>query len=157
MVFILSSLWWRRIRGLWKLPGGRDWLWVKLGLALVDKAMLSKSLIQFSADEWGCVPSLYFGLRPNYGRGNDLAPKGLLPACCGSLDGCSQRPWPHGRPLLTHASAETPGHSQASLAQSPVGSLLRSPGSWCAQVFVVPSKSLFPLGFSVPLPDPQVR
>ena len=28
---------------------------------------------------------------------------------------------------------ETPGHSQASLAQSLVGSLLLSPGSWCAQ------------------------
>ena len=24
MVFILSALWWRRIRGLWKLPDGRD-------------------------------------------------------------------------------------------------------------------------------------
>ena len=77
---------------LWKLPGGRDWLWVKLGLALVDKAMLSKSLIQFSADEWGCVPSLYFGLRPNYGRGNDPAPIGLMPACHGSQDCCSQCP-----------------------------------------------------------------
>ena len=39
-----------RIRGLWKLPDGRDWLWGKLGLALVGKAMLNKSLIQFSAD-----------------------------------------------------------------------------------------------------------
>ena len=38
-----------RIRGLWKLPDGRDWLWGKLGLAL-GKAMLKKSLIQFSAD-----------------------------------------------------------------------------------------------------------
>ena len=28
---------------------------------------------------------------------------------------------------------ETPGHSQASLGQSLVGSLLLSPGSWCAQ------------------------
>ena len=28
---------------------------------------------------------------------------------------------------------ETPGHSQASLDQSPVGSLLLSPGSWCKQ------------------------
>ena len=43
---------------LWKLPDGRDWLWGELGLALVGKAMLSKSLIQFSADGWGCVPSL---------------------------------------------------------------------------------------------------
>ena len=58
-----------RIRGLWKLPGGRDWLWVKLGLALVGRAMLSKSSIQLSADEQGCVSSL-FGLRPNYGRGD---------------------------------------------------------------------------------------
>ena len=38
---------------------------------------------------------------------------------------------------------ETPGHSQASLAQSLVESLLLSPGSWCTQDFFVPSKSLF--------------
>ena len=31
---------------------------------------------------------------------------------------------------------ETPRHSQASLAQCPVGSLLLSPGSWCSQGFV---------------------
>ena len=31
---------------------------------------------------------------------------------------------------------ETPGHSQASLGQSLAGSLLLSPGSWCAQDFV---------------------
>ena len=31
---------------------------------------------------------------------------------------------------------ETPGYSQASLGQSLVGSLLLSPGSWCAQGFV---------------------
>ena len=28
--------------------------------------MLSKSLIQFSVDGWGCVPSLLPGLRPNF-------------------------------------------------------------------------------------------
>ena len=33
--------------------------------------MLSKSLIQFSIDGWGCVPSLLFELRPNYGGGNE--------------------------------------------------------------------------------------
>ena len=37
---------------------GKDRLWVKLGLDLVGGAMFSKSLIQFSADGWGCVPSL---------------------------------------------------------------------------------------------------
>ena len=31
---------------------------------------------------------------------------------------------------------ETPGHSQTSVAQSLVGSLLLSPGSWCTQGFV---------------------
>ena len=31
---------------------------------------------------------------------------------------------------------ETPGHSQASLGQSLLGSLLFSPGSWCTQAFV---------------------
>ena len=47
MVFILSALWWIGIRGLWKLPDGRDWLWGKLGLVLMGGAMLTKSLIQF--------------------------------------------------------------------------------------------------------------
>ena len=70
-----------RIRGLWKLPCGKDWLWVKLVLALVGKAMLSKSLIQFSVEGQSCVPFLYFGLMSNYGRGNgsngDLLQKDL--------------------------------------------------------------------------------
>ena len=51
---------------------------------------------------------------------------------------------------------ETLGHSQASVVQSPVGSLLLSTGSWWMQGFVVPSKSLFSWGFSVLLLDPQV-
>ena len=33
--------------------------------------MLSKSLIQFSGDGQGCVPSQLFGLRPNYGRDSE--------------------------------------------------------------------------------------
>ena len=36
------------------LPDGRYWLWGNLGLALMGKAMLSKYLIQFSGDGWGC-------------------------------------------------------------------------------------------------------
>ena len=42
-----------------------------LGLALIGRAMLSKSLIQFSVGGRGCVPSLLFDLRPNYGGGNE--------------------------------------------------------------------------------------
>ena len=34
-------------------------------------AMLNKSLIQFYVDGQGCVPSLLFDLRPNYGGGNE--------------------------------------------------------------------------------------
>ena len=37
----------------------------------MDRAMLSKSLIQFLIDGGGCVPSLLFDLRPNYGGGNE--------------------------------------------------------------------------------------
>ena len=40
---------------------------------------------------------------------------------------------------------ETPGHSQASLGQSLVGSLLLSPGSWCSQVLSVPPRVCFPV------------
>ena len=40
MILILSALWWMRIRGLWKFPDGRDWLWEKLGLTLVGMVML---------------------------------------------------------------------------------------------------------------------
>ena len=41
--------------------------WGKLGLVLMGRAMLHKSLIQFSMDGQGCVPSLLFDLKPNYG------------------------------------------------------------------------------------------
>ena len=39
---------------------------------------------------------------------------------------------------------ETPGHSQASVPQALVGSLILSPGSWCTQAFVCAPKTLFP-------------
>ena len=54
-----------KISSFWKLPDGRDWLRGKLGLALMSGAMLHTSLIQFSDDGWGCIPSLLFDLRPN--------------------------------------------------------------------------------------------
>ena len=65
--------------------------------------MLSKSLIQFSVDGWGCVPSLFFGLRPNYGGGNegngDLLQKVPCTHCY------TQCPQPCSRPPPTHTSA----------------------------------------------------
>ena len=133
VVFILSALWWIRIRGLWKLPDGRVSRG-KLGLVLMGRAMLSKSLIQFSVDGWGFVPSLLFDLRPNYGGGNedngDLCQKVPCTHCyISALNPAADHCWPT-------SLQETPGHSQASLGQSLEGSLLLSPGSWCAQGFV---------------------
>ena len=47
-----------RLRGLCKLPDGRDWQCKELVLALVVRALLSKTLICLSAAGWGCDPSL---------------------------------------------------------------------------------------------------
>ena len=73
----------------------------KLGLVLIGWAMLSKSLFQFPVDGWGCVPSLLFDLRPNYGRcnedNNDLH---KVPG----MDCGTQCPWSFSMPLLTYGS-----------------------------------------------------
>ena len=88
-----------------KLPDGRDWLRGKLGLVLKGGAMLSKSLIQFSVDGQGCVPSLLFDLRPNCGGGdednedNDLLQKVPCRPCC-----THSVPRTCSRPPLTHTS-----------------------------------------------------
>ena len=70
---------------MWKLPDGKDWLWGHLGLALMGRAMLSKSLIQFSVDWRGFVPSLSSGLRLNYDRGNGGPSKELMPGLLDSV------------------------------------------------------------------------
>ena len=41
------------------------------GAIAFSRDKLSNSLIQFSVDGRGCVPSLLFDLRPNYGGGNE--------------------------------------------------------------------------------------
>ena len=74
--------------------------------------MLSKSLIQFSVDRQGCVPSLLFDLNPNYCGGNKdngdlLKSSGARSAPNPATVHCQPTP------LL-----ETPGHSPASLNQS---------------------------------------
>ena len=52
--------------------------------------MLSKSLIQFSVDGRGCVPSLFFDLKPNNGGGNNN--KGDLLQKLPCMDCCTQCP-----------------------------------------------------------------
>ena len=93
----------------------------------MGRVMLSKSLTQFSVDRQGCVPSLLFDMRPNYGGGNedngDLFQK--VPCSTATLSA----PNPASGHLRPTPLLESPGHSQASLDQSLVGSLLLSPGS----------------------------
>ena len=119
---------------LWKIPPGRDWLWRKLGLVLMGWAMFSKSLIQFSIDGRGCVHSLLFDLRPNYGGVMKIMATSFerSHACTPVLsapDPTADHRWPMPPP-------ETPGHSQASLGQFLLRSLILSPGSWYTQGFV---------------------
>ena len=119
-----------------KIPYRRHWLLGKLGLVLMAGAMLSKSLIQFSVDRQGCVPSL-FDLRPNYG-GGDVENVNLLQnvLCMHCHTVTLRAPDPAAGLLQPTPPLETPGHSEASLGQSLVGSLLLSSGSWCAKCFV---------------------
>ena len=63
----------------------------------MGRAMLSKSLIQISVDGQGCVPSLLFDLRSNYGGGNEDNGDLFQKVQC-TPQSCS-------RPLWTHASA----------------------------------------------------
>ena len=84
-------------------------------------------LIQFSVDGQGCVPSWLFDLRPNYGGGNEDNGDLLQKVPCMHCE-LSTPESAAGRCPPT-PSLETPGHSQASLGQSLLGSLLLSPGS----------------------------
>ena len=68
----------------------------------MTEAMLSKSLIQFSAGGWSCVPSMLFDLRPNYGGGNEDNVHLLQKVPCTQCR--TQCPQHCSRPLLTHTS-----------------------------------------------------
>ena len=92
-------------------------------LVLTGVAMLSKSLIQFSVDGWGCVPSLIFTWGQTMVKAMKMwgtPSKGPMHALPHSVTPAAGHRWP--RPPL-----ETPVHLQASLGQSLVGSLLLSP------------------------------
>ena len=142
MVFILSALWYIRIRGLWKFPDGKDWLRGKLGPLLTGGAMLSKSLFQFSVYGWGCVPSLLFDLRPNYhGSNEDNGPssKGIVHALLHSV------PWTCSRPPLTHTSARDSW--TLTDKSEPVSSGVTAPFSWVLlhiRFYFCPSRVCFP-------------
>ena len=96
-------------------------------LVLMGRAMFSKSLIEFSIDGWGCVPSLLLDLRPNYGGGNE--DNGDLIQRSHAHSGTLSAPNPAAGHRQPTPLPETPGHSQASLSQTLVRSLLLCSGS----------------------------
>ena len=97
----------------------------------MGRAMLSKSLIQFSVDGWSCVTSLLF----TWGQTMVEVMKIMLTslkrsqACTATLSAPNPAAG-HHQPIPL---PDTPGHPQASLGQSPMGSLLFPPGSWCTR------------------------
>ena len=89
--------------------------------------MLSKSLIKLSVDGWGCVPSLLFTWDQTMMEVVKIMVTSFKSSrtCTAALSAPDPAAG-HHQPM---PPLETPGHSQASLAQSLVGSLLLSPGS----------------------------
>ena len=72
-LLFLSTLWWRRLRGLCEFPDERDWQWEKIHLAVLGRALLNNSFNPLSASGHSC-------------------------ALC-----CCWRPCPCAEPLPTHA------------------------------------------------------
>ena len=109
-----------------------------LGLVVMDGAMLSKSLIQFSLDGWSCIPSLLL----TWGQTMVEIMKVMVTslktsqACTAAVHVPNLAAGHHGH----MPSPETPEHPQTSLLWDH-SSLLLGLG---AQGSVVPSKSLFP-------------
>ena len=100
----------------------------------MGRAMFSKSLIQSSVDGQGCVPSLLFKLRPNYGGGDDDIGDLLQKVPCTHC--CTQCPQPCSRPLLTHASTRDSWTLTGKFVSVSCG--VSAPFSWVliAQAFV---------------------
>ena len=73
----------------------------RLVMTFLSRSMLSKSLIQFSVDGWGCVPSLLFTLGQTGGGKEDNGDFLQKVPCTHFYTQCPQ---PCSRPPLTHAS-----------------------------------------------------
>ena len=129
---LMEAYWSERLRG-------------KLGLFLMGWAILSKSWIQFSVDGWGCVSSLLFDQKPNYGRGNEDRGDLLQKVPC--THSCTQYPQPCSRPPVTHTSVRdswTLRRVWVSLLWGHCSFLL---GLGVHKILFVPFKSLFPQSF----------
>jgi len=85
------------------------------------------------------IPAIYLG--PNYGGSNEDNGNILQKILCMYCKLSAPNPAAgHHQPM---SPLETPGHSQASLCQSLVGSLLLSPGSLCTRFCLCPPRVYF--------------
>ena len=130
------------IIGLWELPDKRDLLRGKLGLVLICRAMLSKSLIQFSVVGWGCVASLLSPWSQTMVEVMKImvtSSKGPMHALLHSVPPTLQQATVDSR--LRPGLLDTRGQVWVSLLWGHCSFLL-DPGAH--RVLFVPSKSLFP-------------
>ena len=128
---LMEASWWER------LTEG------KLGPVLMGRTRLSKFLIQFSVNGWGCVSSLLFNLGPNYGGDNEDNGNLLQKVPCTYC--YTQWPQPCSRLPPTHTFAGdswTFTGKAGSLSCGGHRSFLLGPGAHKA--LFVPSKSLVP-------------
>ena len=149
MVFNLSALWWRRIRGSWKLPDGRDWLRGKLRLVLMGRATCSVSLMQISvvfetASKY-CILDSFVDLRPNYSGSNEDNANLLQKVPCRHC--WSRYPWPCSRPPSIHGDSSI-GDSWTFMGKSgSVSCGVTAPFSWVlvqAKFCLCPPRVCFP-------------
>ena len=105
--------------------------------------MLSKFLIQFSVDGWGCVPSLLFDLGPNFGECNKDDGDLLLKVPCRHC--YTQCPRPCSRPPPTHASARDSWTLMGKSGSVSCG--VTAPFSWVLvhKVLLCPPRVCFPV------------
>ena len=83
----------------------------------------------------------YYLPGPNYGGGNE--DNGDLPQKTPCMHCYTLAPDPAAGQRRPTPRLGTPGHPQASLGQSPVGSLLLFPGSWCTRFCCALQETIF--------------
>ena len=131
---LMEASWWER------LTGG------KLGLVLMGRTMLGKSLIQFSVDRPGYV---IWPERPNYGGSTEDNGSSFKRSCARTaILSTPNAVAGHRQPM---PPPETPEHSQASLGQSLVGSTATL--SWVlvsTRFCLCPPRVCFPSPVEVP-------
>ena len=119
---LMEASWWR------------DWLWGKLGLVLMCGAMFSKSLIRLLLVGWAVFPLCCLTWSQTM-----VEVLKIMVTSFKRSDAVTAALSAHNLATGHHRPTplpETPGHSWAYLGQFLMGSLLLSPGSWCAQDFI---------------------